>query len=345
MRVTLVTDRLETPYSGMLPGLIAGHYSHAETHIDLRPLAAHAGAELVHWPATALDPGSGRVTLSDGRVLDCDLLSLDIGSTAKADVPGAAEYAMPVRPVSRFLEALEDWSARAERGPLTIAVAGGGAGGVELLLSVQNRFARTGQDHRYRLLTAGDLSRVFNRRAGKAFRRILAERQVEVREHTEIVRVHPDRVETAEGSEIGFDILVWTTGPGPHAWLADTGLALDRGFVAVDRCLQSTSHPGVFAVGDTATVVSDPRPKAGVFAVRQGPPLDENLRRAARGEALRETRAQRRYLALISTGDRYAVAVRGALKLEGRAMWWLKDRIDRGWMARYQLDPMTGDDA
>ena len=107
------------------------------------------------------------------------------------------------------------------------------------------------------------------------------------------------------------------TEAGAAPWLADTGLALARnGFIAVDASLRSVSRSAVLAAGDVATVLPHPRAKAGVFAVRQGPPLADNLRRILAGAAPRSFTPQRRYLSLITTGDRCAIGSRGSLTVE-----------------------------
>ena len=127
-------------------------------------------------------------------------------------------------------------------------------------------------------------------------------------------------------------------------WLADTGLPLDeRGFLVVDESLRSPADPAVFAAGDIATMPSHPREKAGVYAVRAGPPLADNLRRALAGRPLRRAVPQKRALALIGTGDGKAVASRGPFAAHGRSLWLLKDWIDRRWMRRYTELPFMAE--
>jgi selenide,water dikinase len=83
------------------------------------------------------------------------------------------------------------------------------------------------------------------------------------------------------GFRLPLDEILWVTWAGAAAWVSETGLDVDeRGFVQVNDFLQSTSPPDVFAAGDVASMFGNSRPKAGVFAVRQGPALAENLRRA-----------------------------------------------------------------
>ena len=145
---------------------------------------------------------------------------------------------------------------------------------------------------------------------------------------------------------IEFDEALWVTEAGGAPWLADTGLPLDeRGFVAGRREPALAGRPAVFAAGDVATMPAHPREKAGVYAVRAGPPLADNLRRALAGRRLRRAVPQRRALALIGTGDERAVASRGPFAAYGRGLWRLKDWIDRRWMRRYtELPAMAAGD-
>jgi selenide, water dikinase len=341
VRVTLVTRDLETPYSGMLPGLIAGLYTHDEAHIDLARLTAATGARLIHAEAVGLDRVDKRLLLAGRPPLAYDLVSLDVGITpALATIAGAAEHGIAVKPIGSFLAKFDALRARcrAPDGPRRIAVIGGGAGGVELLLSVRSRLlaeAERGSDFSFALATACDILESHSARVRQIFRRVFTERGIALHERRNVSALKSGTIEFASGPPLAADAILVTTDAAPPPWFTETGLALDNGFIAVGLTLQARNDPDVFAAGDCAALAT-PREKAGVIAVRAGPPLAENLRRRARGDPPKAWRPQRRHLALISTGEKYAVASRGALALEGCWLWTLKDRIDRRWMRMYQ---------
>ncbi len=353
VRLTLIARDIHTPYSGMLPGYIAGHYDFDEAHVDLRPLAHFAGCRLYHDEMIGLDLKNNRVLCRGRPEVPYDVLSIDIGSTPdEAGIPGAAKYSLPVKPVDRFLigwNAIEHRVRDATRS-FRIAVVGGGAGGVELTLSLQHRIATscaTAPVQFHLFSEAPQILPTHHERVRRKFARILSERNVSVHlAH----RVHEITAEhllaTHSGSNLVFpyDALIWATNAAAPGWITRTGLAATPGgFIEVDDCLQSVSHPGVFAAGDIATMRNHLRAKSGVMAVRQGPVLAANLRHASRGETLSAFFPQRRFLALISTGDRRAVASRGPWTLEGALVWRWKDRIDRRWMQRYRdLPPLNG---
>jgi len=343
LRVTLVTRDVETPYSGMLPGYVAGHYSLDECHIDLGRLARFAGARLIRDEAIGLDRPGCAVRCTAHPPIRYDLLSIDIGSTPRMDdVPGAAEYAIVVKPIDRFAERWEALLGRVGESPqLRLAVVGGGAAGVELALSAQHRLVGLkGGGVEVTLVTRERLLPSHNARVRRLFERILADRGITVLTGSAVVRVAPHVLFCADGRRVEFDEALWVTEAGAAPWLADTGLPLTpEGFIAVDDRLRSTGDPKIFAAGDVATMLTHPREKAGVYAVRQGPPLAANLRRALAGKRLRRAVPQRRALALIGTGDEQAVASRGPFVAYGPRLWQLKDWIDRRWMRRYRELP------
>ncbi len=354
VQLTLVCRDVHTPYSGMLPGLIAGHYTYDEAHIDLRKLATFASARFVHDEVEGLDLGHRLLRFRGRPPLRYDLVSLNIGSTPETKgTQGAGEFAVPVKPISGFLPR---WRALMRRvqslsEPPSIAVVGAGAGGVELTLSIQHRIrselAAAGEDASPEMHLFCATSRILpthNALVRRKFGRILAERNVSVHLDARVESVNECGIVTSSGWAGRFDEVVWVTKASAASWIAEAGLAVDDlGFARVDECLRSPSHPEVFAVGDIAAVDRHPREKAGVFAVRQGPPLERNLRLALQGKEPVPFRPQKRFLSLVSTGDRYAVASRAGWSVEGRWVWKVKDWIDRRFMQKFQhLPEMTG---
>ncbi len=347
LRVTLICTDIDTPYSGMLPGYISGHYSFDEVHIDLARLAAFAGARFIHAEVTGLDRSAQRVQLRNRPDLPYDLLSINTGSTPKLrQVAGAQAHAVPVKPIAHFnqrwLHLLE--RVRGTHSRLTVAVVGGGAGGVELLLSVQHRLhhelrqlGRNPELLRCVLLTADDsILRTHNRWVRERFARELKRRHVAVYTHAEVTAVAPGCLHTRDGRTFDADETLWVTQAGGPAWLLDTGLALDEhGFIQVNEHLQTLSDPKIFAAGDVACFTPRPLEKAGVFAVRMGAPLAQNLRLSLRGQPMVAYRPQRHWLALISTGEQHAVASRGPIGFAGDWVWRWKDRIDRRFMRMF----------
>ena len=341
-RITLVARDLHTPYSGMLPGYIAGHYSYDETHIDLLPLARQAGARVIHGEVDAIDSDARQVSIKGRPPLDYDLLSINIGSRPSIPDGGDGPHQIAVKPVDRFIRSWQQLERRLleSDGELRLAIVGGGAGGVELALSLQHRAAQL-EHCRARLKVsivtdADSLLRGHNRRVREHFERILQKRSVALHYRHAVHGYDGVNLQGDFSPPLAADAVIWVTSASPASWLRDSGLALDEeGFIRVDACLQSVSHEQVFAAGDIAAVSGYPRPKSGVFAVRQGLPLAHNLQRRLAGKTLKPFTPQTRFLSLISTGDRNAVASRGRWALQGRWCWWFKDRIDRKFIRRF----------
>ena len=343
--VMLVTPFERQLYSGMVPGLVAGHYTAAQCAIALVPLAAAARVLWLQGAAVGLDAAARRVRLADGRSVDYDLLSLDTGAVMDRDrLPGAREHGLFVRPIEHFVQRLDGLLEQAARRVLDIVVIGGGAAGVELALALRHRLAGSGPERARVSLVTGGPEPLAGYAAGvvQRMQRVLAVHQITVFRDT-CTALAAGAVVLGSGARLACDAAVVATGAEAPAWLAGSGLALDeRGFVLTGATLQSRSHPEVFAVGDVATRDDAPHAKSGVYAVRAGPPLASNLRRSLAGGALQPHRPQRRTLNLVSCGDKRAIAAWGGWSAQGRWVWWWKDRIDRGFVARYSTPAGDG---
>ena len=356
VRLTLICRDAHTPYSGMLPGYVAGHYKYDEAHIDLGALARFANARFYHSTVTGLDLRERRVLCDDRPPVPFELVSINTGSTPNTSlVPGATENVVPVKPINNFLDRWEALSARAmaHEGPMRIAVVGAGAGGVEILLAIQHRLGelraaagKPADNIEFHLFSnTVDILPTHNAKVRRTFLAVLKQRGVVLRLGEPVAEVTSGRLKSGNRVETEADEILWVTAAGAPSWPGDAGLDVDEGgFIKVGDTLQSTSHPDVFAAGDVATMINHPRPKSGVFAVRQGKPLERNLRRLLLGRAPRPFRPQSKFLGLISTGDKYAIASRGGWSLQGVGLWRWKDWIDQRFMDKFNDLPDMDED-
>ena len=341
--VTLLSPYAHQVYSGMLPGWVAGHYKIDQCVIPLAPLAKRAGIVFCEGRAAALDLANNTVTCESGMLLNFDMLSIDTGSVADlSSIPGASEHAIAVRPIENFIEAIARIKAAAHYGsaggekdrdgkPTRFAFIGAGAGGIELALGLQHAFA--GEQAQITLVSAAN---TLPGKVGKRLLRILDERGIKLIAGQAATRIDAKVIHLPGGATLEADVIITATGAAAAAWPRAAGLDCDeRGFIRVNDFMQSSSHPQVFAAGDCATMANFARPKSGVYAVRAGPILAGNLRRALSDQAMKAYQPQTRSLYLLSTGDQYAIASWGSFTWGGEWVWKWKDSIDRGFIAKY----------
>ncbi|TGG90241.1 selenide, water dikinase SelD [Natronospirillum operosum] len=336
VRVTLISESAMTPYSGMLPGLIAGHYTFDETHIDLNRLCQRCGVRFVEGRLTGFDPQARRLQIRGRPELRYDLVSFDTGSTPNLSIPGAREHAVGVKPVSHFHDAWSRLLAQLEQTPtqpLHWGVVGAGAGGVELVLAMVHRLRGRSGLNLHLIFSSERVLPGYPTGVVRAAERALQTAGVTLHAGAQVTAVTADGVTLETGHTIALHRTVLCTPASAPDWPARAGLdTANDGFIAVNQYLQSTSHATVFAAGDVAEMVDDPRPKAGVYAVRQAPTLQHNIERWFRQQPLEPIRLQRRFLSLLSLGDRRATGSRNGLSFTGYWVWRWKDRIDRRFM-------------
>ncbi len=349
--LTIVLDIPVAVYSGMVPGFVAGQYRAEELEIDVVPLARRAQARVILSPAVGFEPGERRILLKDRPPIRYDVASVDVGSTVLGlDLPGVREFAVPTRPIGRFVGRVAGTVERAQRReagkPYRVVIVGGGAGGVEVTFTLWQRLGGFDDPSlEVRLLQAapqillgypdGLIARVHRNAERRGIRIECSRRVVEAREKS---------LRLDDGEDIPCDLLVWVTGAVSHPVFESSGLPTDeRGFVLTRSTLQVVGHDDLFAVGDCATMKDYPRtPKAGVYAVRQGPYLIDNLRRVLRDRPPKPYRPQGEFLTLLNLGDGTALGSKSGLSFEGRWVMALKDWIDRRFMRRFQVLDASG---
>ena len=343
-RLTCVSNFPVVTYSGMMPGVLAGDYPTERMHIDLVRLCAAAGARLIIAEANGLDLERQRLHFEDRPPIDFDVLSVGIGSTPTMAGVEFDETLVTIKPMQTFLGRLEQrlLEARTEHPerPCRIAVVGGGVAGLEITLCLPRRLQKLLGEHPYEQILVTGTNSLGNGLLEKTQRFMQAEldrRQVRVVAGERVIRVCNGRLETKSGMAIDADVVVWATSAVAPPLLGKLGLPTDeKGFLLTRSTLQTVADAPVFAVGDSGTIENSQTPKAGVYAVRQGRFLWENVGRTLRQETLQEYRPQRGFLKLLNLGDGRAVAEYKGLSVPGRWAWSLKDQIDRRFMDKYQ---------
>ncbi|MGZ5598546.1 MAG: FAD-dependent oxidoreductase [Usitatibacter sp.] len=339
--ITVVTPFPRLIYTGMVPGVIAGHYRLDECAIGVEALAQRAGAAFVQSRASGVDPNNRVVTCADGSTVEYDVLSVDVGSQPLVgSATGVEKHAVPVRPLETLMSGWGSVLARSRAGKVgSITLVGGGAGGVELALAMNHRLRRELE------LSAPHVRVITNTpvplpelatSARRMLSRHLTRRNIGMHVSSNVAEVGPGHVRLDTGIDFASDATFWVTGAGAQEWIRASGFATDpHGFLLTNDCLQSVTYADVFAAGDCAVQEGRPHAKAGVFALRAAPILAANLRAALHGGELARFRPDPRFLALVSTGPRHAVGTWNGLAWQGWWVWRWKDRIDRRFVARY----------
>ena len=346
VRVTVINPAPTAAYSGMLPGFVAGHYRREELDIDLVRLVRFAGARLIFGRATGIDTAIRVVTLDNGRQLHYHIAALDIGVTSDLpELSGFALHGIPAKPLDGLAHRWADFRKAVAAGSARpkAAVIGGGVAGVELALAIAHglRSAANGGVE-VSLIEHHNILNALSKMSRSVLLRKLGESGISLLENTDVTALQHGRVILHDERVVAAEFIVGAAGAQPQDWLRETGLDLTEGFISVDDTLRSTNVPEVFAVGDCARMGDAPRPKAGVFAVRQAPVLFGNLRAVLSGGKMQQFRPQKQYLKLISLGEKSALADKWGMRMSGAAVWRLKDRIDRKFMAQFHdLRPMA----
>lgn len=339
----LVTSSRYTAYSGMLPGWLAGIYRASDLLIDLKPIADRAGAALILADVVGLDAERRTLSLSSGKELGFDLLSLATGGeTDSSSLATLGGRLLSVRPVGTFME---NWSRLLEEKALAstinVAVVGGGAAGVELALGAAVSLRRVFSHPRISLVTpwdgflTGHIEGVRKRALAE-----LAKRGIAV--HFAQAAGEENGLLLSNGDFLGADCVVAATGSRAPRWLGRSGLACNEaGFVAVGADMRSISHSCIFAAGDIIERIDRNLERSGVHAVKAGPVLAANLRAVIGGTQLSQYQPRSRTLYLLATGDKRAIVSWGRFFAAGHWAWRLKDWIDRYFVSRY-TDPALG---
>lgn len=351
LQVTLIDVQKSASYSGMVPGAVARLYSPEETLLHLEPLADWAGIDFHQDAVVDMDLENNLVYLKNkpNEPIPFDVVSIDIGSASRGldETRGAREYTIPTRPISELVRRIDEAEQHLQDSAHVVDV-GGGAAGIELSMSIKGRWESILPNGSLKVTLLNSGSKLIPEESPacrRALNEIMKQRGIDVRHNCQVKEITSNVVELQDGEQIEYTQCLWAAGAAAHP-LADTlrkrGLSVsDKGWIRVDEHLQSLSHPQVFAAGDCSSMEAfgrPPPPKAGVYAVRSGPILTENLPRYLEHEPLKEYIPQDDFLKIIVCGDGTALGFRFGIPIHGRWVMQLKDAIDTMFMNLFKRE-------
>lgn len=341
-RLTVINPGPTAPYTGMLPGHIAGHYSRDTLEIDVMRLARFAGARLILSHATAIDRAARLIHVEGRGPVAYDVASIDIGITSRMGIEGFAAHAVGAKPLDDYARAWRVFLAAVQAGqkPATVAVIGGGVAGCELAMAMAFALRNAGAEPAVTVIEAGPQISGVGPRACAKMQQAMHDLGISVVVEAQVMRIEAGQIVLANHPPVVAALCVGAAGAFPHAWLSETDLPLKDGFIVVDPDLRVQSDAALFAVGDCAHMPFAPRPKAGVFAVRAAPVLYDNLRAVLSGGRTRPFHPQKSYLKLISLGVKSAMAEKYGFAFQAPVLWQWKDRIDRAFMDKLDNLPV-----
>ncbi|WP_093917709.1 selenide, water dikinase SelD [Sulfitobacter marinus] len=333
-RLTVINPGPTAPYTGMLPGHVAGHYSRDTLEIDLVRLCRFAGARLILAHATDIDRTARLITVEGQGQIAYDVASIDIGITAEMSIAGFDDHAVGAKPLDVYAQRWREFVASVGDGSIdpNVAVIGGGVAGCELALAMSHALQQAGATPEITVIEAGSQISGVGDMARRKLMRAMSQAGISLRTDARVTAIEATQVRLEEHDPVAAALTVGAAGAFPHRWLANTDLPLIDGFIETTPDLSIKGDRFVFAVGDCAAMPFAPRPKAGVFAVRAAPVLHHNLRAALTGGTRKTFKPQKHYLKLISLGSKSAMAEKFGIAFSGPLLWRWKDRIDRAFM-------------
>ncbi len=343
VEVSLISSEEYTSYSGMLPGLISGHYTFADCHINLQELCNRYKFRFHKESVTQISPYEQLIHTQKNQYC-YDLASINIGSTPNLySTIGVKEWATPIKPIDRLIEKIDRFLNDVSNAPMKqnfeVVVVGGGAAGIEILLALKYRADGCGYTNlSFSMITGSqDILETHPMPIRRKFHQILHKKNVTTYYASPVVSISKEYVKTASGKIIKSDLTVWATGAAASTWPKLSNLPTTKeGFIKTDQYLKVKNINNLFAVGDIGSIEGLRYPKSGVYAVKQAAVLINNINNLVNGKPLKRYTPQKHALALISAGSKYAVASRNILCTSGKWVWRWKDHIDRNFMRKFR---------
>ncbi len=346
LRISLISDVLSAPYSGMLPGFVAGEYEFQEIHINLLHLCNFAGARFIQTKIMSVDTKKRIIYCKNRPNINYDLISINTGITSDfGEINGAEKYAIAVKPISHFLKKISKIEKIISSSDQSIVIIGSGAAGIELAFALRKKFNKNNIIPKITIV--GSAKRFFPELSLKCHLFLIKKcsaADIDVRFGQPVTKVSEKTVTLSTGIKIATDFSLIVTGARPSDWLNSTSIRLTHdGYIEVDNSFRSISDERIFAAGDIAKIKHQPRPRSGVFAVRAGPVLAKNLRLTLNKSPLKSIAQQSNHLSLITLQHDTVMAIWGGFFVSSKWLWPVKKWIDKRFISKFtQLPKIEG---
>jgi selenide,water dikinase len=330
-RVILVSDVSLAPYSGMLPGFLAGFYKEEEILFDLEKLRNHYGFELIIDAAVEVNSAQNCIRLSSGSVLTYDCLSINTGiwPTPLLTDKESEERIIYAKPLSHLIPKCKQFLNTKAR--LQIAVVGAGSAGIEVASALAIRV-------KGKVTLFSNTETILPELSVRVREKILSQLtllEIKIESNAKVISYLDNKITLEDGRHYACDFAFVTTGARPHKIKGD--LTCDtNGYLQTSKALLVNNTKNVFAAGDCITFDQNPLPKAGVFAVRQGEVLAYNLLAFLNQSPLKDYIPQKSFLKILMIGPHLGLATKGPFHYMGSLAWKLKEHLDRKFMNKYQ---------
>ena len=332
-RITLISNEIDTPYSGMIPGFIEGMYTWRETHIDLYKLCFKLNIRFIHSEVLEISAINKEIILKNRPKIKFDVLSINTGiQSSNKTIKGALKYCVPVKPISKlsnnFLTEIKTNN--------NIAFIGGGPASVELALGLQKRFKNTKSNLKISIITGKNgLLSSFPNKTRKAAKQTLQNAQINVIEKVEVIEVQKDTLILSDKTKLKIDKSILSTNGMAPEWIKKSDIILNRNnFIIVNNKFQ-TNYNYVFAAGDIVDFNNQNLSKSGVYAVKSGKPLARSIRGFIQKKIPVPYKFNKNYLSIIGLSNGLAIATKYNFTFTSRFSFLLKKLIDQKFVKKF----------
>jgi len=332
-------------YSGMGPGLLSGIYSVQEARFNIKKMTESAGGIFIKAYVKDIDADNKCVYLSNGSSIDYGILSINTGSAAGANLSKIQQpNVFPVKPVQNLYNARGKIIEHARKGKINVVVAGGGPAGVEIAAALSRLAHDCENEILVYLVTGGRLLKNFPKKFSSMAKDSLSNNGINII-NSRIVSISNGVLSVGNGQSLDFDFLLNATGITPSLPEVKSGLSTENdGSLFVNEFLQAVNHPDVFAGGDCISFCPMKLDHVGVYAVRQGPVLLQNIQAVFSSRQLKKFHPRKTYLQILNMGDDTGLLKMGKIVMNGILPFKIKNMIDLRFMKKYQISGELNED-